>query len=110
MRIGEASKVSGVSRALVQRSHRGPEDLVLTTDRRRPVPGPGEYLVRVAAAGVNFADVMQSHGTYGGGPEAPYVAGFEAAGEIVGAGPGIDSPLPLGTHVVGTGWAPSPST
>ncbi|AIR96153.1 NADPH:quinone oxidoreductase family protein [Streptomyces glaucescens] len=90
-------------RALVQRSHRGPSDLVLTTDRRRPVPGPGEYLIRVGAAGVNFADVMQSHGTYGGGPQAPYVAGFEAAGTIVEVGPGVESPLKLGTHVVGTG-------
>ncbi|CAL9552024.1 NADPH:quinone oxidoreductase family protein [Streptomyces sp. enrichment culture] len=90
-------------RALVQRSHGGPEDLALVTDRRRPAPGPGEYLVRVGAAGVNFADVMQSRGTYGGGPRAPYVAGFEAAGEIVGAGPGIEDPLPPGTHVVGTG-------
>jgi NADPH:quinone reductase-like Zn-dependent oxidoreductase len=90
-------------RALVQLSHRGPGDLALTTDQRRPTPGPGEYLIRVGAAGVNFADVMQTHGTYGGGPRAPYVAGFEAAGEIVGVGPGVESPLPLGTHVVGTG-------
>lgn len=90
-------------RALVQSSHRGPEDLTLTTDRRRRAPGSGEYLIRVGAAGVNFADVMQAYGTYGGGPPAPYVAGFEAAGEIVGVGPGVGSPLPLGTHVVGTG-------
>lgn len=67
-------------RALVQHSHRGPKDLTLTTDHRRSAPGPGEYLIRVGAAGVNFADVMQTHGTYGGGPQAPYVAGFEAAG------------------------------
>ena len=64
-------------RALVQRSHRGPNDLTLTTDRRRPTPGVGDYLIRVGAAGINFADVMQSHGTYGGGPQAPYVAGFK---------------------------------
>ncbi|MDO0930596.1 zinc-binding dehydrogenase [Streptomyces sp. DG2A-72] len=90
-------------RALVQRSRRGPTDLTLTTDHRLPAPGSGEYLIRVGAAGVNFADVMQTHGSYRGGPQAPYVAGFEAAGEIVEAGPGIESPLPLGTHVVGTG-------
>lgn len=89
-------------RALVQRSHRGPDDLALTT-RRRPVPGPGEYLVRVGAAGANFADVMQALGTYGGGPPAPYVAGFEAAGEIVAVGPEVGDPLALGAHVVGTG-------
>ncbi|GAA1638577.1 zinc-binding dehydrogenase [Nonomuraea maheshkhaliensis] len=90
-------------RALVQRSHRGPKDLTLTADRRRPAPGAGEYLIRVGAAGINFADVMQTHGTYGGGPQAPYVAGFEAAGEIVGVGPDVESPLRLGTHVVGVG-------
>ncbi|MDO3650699.1 NADPH:quinone oxidoreductase family protein [Nocardia mangyaensis] len=90
-------------RALVQRSHQGPKDLTLATDHRRPTPGPGEYLIRVGAAGVNFADVMQTHGTYGGGPQAPYVAGFEAAGEIVEIGPDVECPLPLGTHVVGVG-------
>jgi NADPH2:quinone reductase len=89
--------------ALVQHSHRGPNDLSHTTDHRRPVPGPDEYLIRVGAAGVNFADVMQSHGTYVGGPPAPYVAGFEAAGEIVGVGPAVTRPLPIGSHVVGAG-------
>lgn len=89
-------------RALVQQSHHGPGDLVLTR-RRRPTPGPGDYLVRVGAAGVNFADVMQSRGAYGGGPTPPYVAGFESAGEIVGVGPEVEEPFPVGTRVVGTG-------
>ncbi|TDU89978.1 NADPH:quinone reductase-like Zn-dependent oxidoreductase [Kribbella voronezhensis] len=89
-------------RALVQRSHRGPDDLILT-DVRRPSPGAGEYLVRVGAAGVNFADVMQTYGRYGGGPKPPYAAGFEAAGEIVGIGPEVPSALPVGTHVIGAG-------
>jgi NADPH:quinone reductase-like Zn-dependent oxidoreductase len=90
-------------RALVQGSAHGPDDLILTTDAPRPAPGPGDYLIRVGAAGVNFADVMQTRGLYGGGPLPPYVAGFEAAGEIVGAGPDIAHPLPPGTHVVGAG-------
>jgi NADPH:quinone reductase-like Zn-dependent oxidoreductase len=90
-------------RALVQRSHDGPKDLFLTADHRRPVPGPGEYLIRVGAAGVNFADVMQTRGTYGEGPRAPYVAGFEAAGEIVGIGPAVEGPHRVGAHVVGAG-------
>ncbi|MGW2472807.1 zinc-binding dehydrogenase [Streptomyces sp. NPDC001665] len=104
MEIKERRQTAAQSmRALVQQSHRGPTDLALTTGHRRPTPGPGEYLIRVGAAGVNFADVMQTHGTYGGGPQAPYVAGFEAAGEIVGAGADVEHPLPLGTHVVGAG-------
>lgn len=90
-------------RALVRRSRRGPKDLALTTDHRRPVPGPGEYLIRVGAAGISFADVMQTRGTHGAGPRAPYVAGFEAAGEIVGVGPDVESPLQFGIHVIGTG-------
>ncbi|TDB85581.1 zinc-binding dehydrogenase [Actinomadura sp. 7K534] len=90
-------------RALVQHSHAGPKDLHLTAGRRRPAPGPGEYLIRVGAAGVNFADVMQTRGIYGGGPRAPYPAGFEAAGEIVAVGEDVAGPLPLGSHVVGTG-------
>ncbi len=87
-------------RALVQRSHGGPRDLTLT-DLPVPAPGPGEYLIRVGAAGVNFADVMQTRGTYGDGPRPPYPAGFEAAGEIVAAGP--ETALPVGTHVIGAG-------
>jgi NADPH:quinone reductase len=90
-------------KALIQQSHQGPADLILTTDQPLPVPGPGEYLIRVGAAGVNFADVMQSRGIYEGGPQAPYTAGFEAAGEVVAAAPDIENPLPLGTHVVGAG-------
>ncbi|HTJ39988.1 MAG TPA: zinc-binding dehydrogenase [Dactylosporangium sp.] len=83
-------------RALRQHSWNGPEDLRLV-DVEPPTPGPGEILVRVAAAGVNFADVMQTYGTYGGGPRPPYLAGFEAAGEVV------DGPA-AGATVVGTGY------
>lgn len=90
-------------RALVQKSDRGPADLTLVADQPRPVPGPATYLVRVGAAGINFADVMQTHGTYGGGPQPPYLAGFEAAGEIVAIGAEVDDPLPVGTHVIGVG-------
>ncbi|WBB61291.1 zinc-binding dehydrogenase [Streptomyces sp. WMMC500] len=90
-------------RALVQHSHAGPKDLHLAAESRRPTPGPAEYLIRVGAAGINFADVLQTRGTYGGGPQPPYPAGFEAAGEIVAVGKGVAAPLPLGSHVVGTG-------
>ncbi|WP_438296000.1 zinc-binding dehydrogenase [Streptomyces sp. HUAS TT7] len=90
-------------RALVQGSHRGPQDMTLSTDVRRPVPGPGEYLIKVGAAGVNFADVMQTYGTYEGGPQPHYTAGFEAAGEIVGSGRITGTPYPEGTRVIGTG-------
>ncbi|MER7859768.1 zinc-binding dehydrogenase [Amycolatopsis japonica] len=89
-------------RALRQDSANGPEDLHLVTDAPVPVPGPGEILLKVTAAGVNFADVMQARGTYEDGPKAPYIAGFEAAGEVVAVGEGVTAPA-VGDHVVGTG-------
>lgn len=63
----------------------------------------GEVLVKVGAAGVNFADVMQTRGTYDGGPEVPYVAGFEGAGEVVAVGDGVCG-VSVGERVIGTGY------
>jgi NADPH2:quinone reductase len=90
-------------RSLEQTSRNGPKDMRLITDAPVPVPGPGEVLVRVTAAGVNFADVMQTYGTYHGGPQPPYRAGFEAAGEIVAVGEGVTGLAP-GAHIIGTGY------
>lgn len=67
-----------------------------------PRVGVGEMLVRVGVAGVNFADVMQARGTYDGGPQVPYLAGFEAVGEVVAVGEGVDAAR-VGERVVGTG-------
>lgn len=60
----------------------GPEALVL---ERRPVPkpGPGQVLLRVAAAGVNRPDCAQRQGTYPPPPGAPDIPGLEVAGEVV---------------------------
>ncbi|GAA0228920.1 alcohol dehydrogenase catalytic domain-containing protein [Cryptosporangium japonicum] len=90
-------------RALQQHSFRGPRDLRLVTDVPVPTPGPGEVLIRVTAAGVNLADVTQTYGRYGGGPQPPYLAGFEGAGEIVALGPGTTG-FTVGDHVIGTGY------
>jgi NADPH2:quinone reductase len=94
--------VPGTMRALQQTSFDGPRDLRLITDAPVPRPGPGEVLVRVGAAGVNFADLSQARGTFRDGPKPPYLAGFEAAGEVVALGEGVDAP-PAGTRVVGVG-------
>ncbi|MGW7679461.1 NADPH:quinone oxidoreductase family protein [Kribbella sp. NPDC054772] len=83
---------------LVQTSSSGPQDLKLT-DAPVPRPGPGEVLVRVTAAGVNFVDISQALGTFAGGPQPPYIAGIEATGEVVAVGDGVD--LTPGVHVVG---------
>jgi NADPH2:quinone reductase len=89
-------------RALQQKSLNGPRDLRLITDAPVPVPGPGEVLIRVTAAGVNFGDILQAHGTFLGGPQPPYLAGFEAVGEIVARGEAVTG-LEPGARVVGVG-------
>ncbi len=89
-------------RALQQTSRSGPRDLRLITDAPVPAAGPGTVLIRVAAAGVNFGDVSQAHGTFLGGPQPPYLAGFEAAGEIVATGEGVTGLQP-GARVIGVG-------
>jgi NADPH2:quinone reductase len=87
-------------RALQQTSRNGPEDLRLITDAPVPAPGPGEILIRVTAAGVNFVDISQARGTFAGGPQPPYLAGIEGAGEVVAVGDGVAGPEP-GAHVIG---------
>jgi NADPH2:quinone reductase len=89
-------------RALQQMSLNGPQDLRLITDVPVPVPGPGDVLIRVTAAGVNFGDILQAHGTFLGGPQPAYLAGFEAAGEILAIGEEVTG-LEPGARVVGVG-------
>jgi putative PIG3 family NAD(P)H quinone oxidoreductase len=56
----------------------------------RPEPGPGEVLLRVRAAGVNRADVLQRAGRYPPPPGAPATMGLECAGEVVALGEGAE--------------------
>src|SRR3954451_8009508 len=54
-----------------------------------PEPGAGEILVRVKAAGINGADMMQRRGLYPAPPGSPAeIPGLELAGEVIGLGPG----------------------
>lgn len=66
----------------------GPEALV-PVERPVPVPGAGEILIKVAAAGVNRPDVMQRKGLYPPPPGAPDIPGLEIAGEVVALGEGV---------------------
>jgi NADPH2:quinone reductase len=73
--------------AIAIRAPGGPE--VLVPERRPlPQPGPGEVLVKVAAAGVNRPDVMQRRGLYPPPKGATDIPGLEIAGEVVALGEG----------------------
>ncbi len=66
----------------------GPEALVLA-ERPVPVPGAGEVLIKVAAAGLNRADILQRRGFYPTPPGAPSYPGLEVSGAIAALGPGV---------------------
>lgn len=72
-------------RAIVIEQTGGP-DVMQVRDMPEPTPGPGELVVRVGAAGVNFIDTYERSGLY---PRPlPYILGKEAAGTVVAVGPG----------------------
>ena len=64
----------------------GGPDMLAVVERPVPVPGPGEVLIRVHAAGVNRPDVLQRRGHYPPPAGAPSILGLEAAGEVVALG------------------------
>jgi putative PIG3 family NAD(P)H quinone oxidoreductase len=76
----------------------GGVDALRVVDRPQPEPAPGEVLIRVTAAGVNRADLMQRKGFYPPPPGVTDVLGLECSGDVVAAGQGVTD-LPPGTHV-----------
>ena len=86
-------------RAVVCRSYGPPESLVLD-DVPEPVPAPGQLLVRVHAAAVNFPDVLFIAGKYQVKIPPPFIPGNEIAGEVISVGEGV--PFSPGQRVAGT--------
>ncbi len=78
----------------------GPQGLVVDTIDP-PVPSAGEVLVEVHAAGVNFPDVLLSHGKYQFKPPPPFIPGGEAAGIVRAVGAGVTS-VAVGDRVAAT--------
>jgi NADPH2:quinone reductase len=70
-------------RAVLLREPGGPEQLELA-DLPDPEPADGQVLLRVRAAGINFADVLIRQGRYPQAPPLPTVLGHEVAGEVDG--------------------------
>ncbi|MGH3667534.1 MAG: alcohol dehydrogenase catalytic domain-containing protein, partial [Acidimicrobiia bacterium] len=75
----------------------GPENLVLD-DLAEPVAGPGELLVDVTAAGVNYVDIYHRRGLYDA--TLPFIPGQEGAGTVSAVGAGVEG-FRIGDRV---GW------
>lgn len=77
------------TRAVVCDGHGGPEVLTIA-EIPRPVPGPGQLLVRVRASALNRADTMQRAGEYAPPAGESAILGIEMAGEVEGWGDGVE--------------------
>ena len=88
-------------RAIVVRRTGGPEVLE-AAEVPDPQPGPGQLLVDIAVAGVNFMDIYQREGRPPYTPALPYVPGAEGAGTVVAAGPDVTG-FAVGDRVAWTG-------
>src|SRR5271169_4956378 len=67
----------------------GPPEVLQVREAPDPEPRPGEVLIRVQAAGINFADLMARVGLYPDAPKIPCVVGYEVSGTIERVGAGV---------------------
>lgn len=70
---------------------RGEPSVLEVREVPAPRPGPGQVRLKVAYAGVNFADVMMRRGLYPDAPKLPAVAGYEVSGTVDAVGDGVDA-------------------
>jgi NADPH:quinone reductase len=82
----------------VQLSRFGGPEVLEISESPTPTPQPGEVLVRVQAAGINFFEVLMRQDRYAVTPDLPMALGVEAAGVVEALGDGVVSPA-IGTPV-----------
>ena len=82
-----------------------PEDVLELAEVPRPVPGPGQLLVRVLAAAANFFDALMIQGNYQVRPPLPFTPGTELCGEVVELGQDVTGFAP-GDRVIGSAALP----
>jgi len=81
-------------------AHGEPQDVLELTEVPRPVPGPGQLLVRVLAGAANFPDVLLCRGSYQVRPPLPFCPGVELCGEVAQAAADVTGFSP-GDRVIG---------
>lgn len=94
-------------KAVVMHGFGGP-DVLQYEDFPKPIPGPGEVLIKVAAVSVNRTlDLVVRAGEYGAPVALPHILGVDPSGTIVALGDGTEASL-LGQRVVTTPWRSKP--
>ena len=76
-------------KALLSHGPGGPETLTVT-EVPDPLPGPGELLVRIRAAAINYPDVLIIEDKYQFKPPRPFAPGGEIAGQVEAVGAGVE--------------------
>jgi NADPH:quinone reductase len=79
----------------------GGADKLSLEDVEKPAPKADEVLIKVAAAGINYADTMMRSGNYLTKPELPFTLGYEAAGTVAEVGENVKH-LQIGQRVLAT--------
>ena len=89
-----------------------PIDRLVIEERPDPAPGPGQVVVAVRAAGVNYVDGLFVQGKYQIKPPLPFTPGGEVAGDVVAVGEGVDGRggrRPGARHAVDRAGSPATS-
>ncbi len=76
-----------------------PREVMRLDEVPTPEPGPGQVLLKVLAADVNFPDALLCRGEYQVRPPLPFTPGVEMCGEVVALGPGVTGPA-AGARVI----------
>jgi NADPH2:quinone reductase len=90
-------------KAVLCKQYGGPETLVVE-DVRSPIPGPGEAVITVRAASLNFPDVLIIQNKYQLKPPLPFSPGTEVAGIVKAVGPGVTHVAPGDRVMAVTGY------
>jgi NADPH:quinone reductase len=99
------TRIPGRMRAWQVASLGEPAQVMDVRDVAVPRPDADEVLVKVAYAGLNFADALLARGHYQERPQLPFTPGLELCGEIVAVGTGVESSR-LGERVIGLSRLP----
>src|ERR1700745_3559382 len=92
VRLGIAMNTPARMKA-VQLSRFGAPDVLEILELPRPIPGPGQVLIRIRAAGINYFETLVRQNRYAVTPILPIVPGVEVAGVIDAPGEGVDPDL-----------------